>query len=115
MGERVAFLGLGVMGAPMAGHLARAGHDVTVYNRTVSRAEAWVREHGGRLVNLDATVVLERPRLASHIAAIRAALAEALGCEQGQVSVKAKTAEGFGAVGEGRAIEARAVVLIELP
>ena len=46
--ERVAFLCLGAMGAPMAGHLARAGHDVTVYNRTASRAEAWVAEHGGR-------------------------------------------------------------------
>jgi 3-hydroxyisobutyrate dehydrogenase-like beta-hydroxyacid dehydrogenase len=45
---RVSFLGLGVMGAPMAGHLARAGHDVTVYNRTASRALAWVAEHGHR-------------------------------------------------------------------
>ncbi|HMN77522.1 MAG TPA: NAD(P)-dependent oxidoreductase [Burkholderiaceae bacterium] len=44
----VAFLGLGVMGGPMAGHLARAGHRVTVYNRTAAKAEAWVAEHGGR-------------------------------------------------------------------
>ena len=44
----VAFLGLGVMGHPMAGHLARAGHRVTVYNRTAAKAEAWVREYGGR-------------------------------------------------------------------
>lgn len=44
---KLAFLGLGVMGAPMAGHLARAGHDVTVYNRTATRAGAWVAEHGG--------------------------------------------------------------------
>ena len=42
-----AFVGLGVMGYPMAGHLVAAGHEVTVYNRTVSRAEAWVDEHGG--------------------------------------------------------------------
>lgn len=48
MGERVAFLGLGVMGAPMAGHLARAGHDVVVFNRTPERAQAWVLRHGGR-------------------------------------------------------------------
>jgi len=48
MAERVAFLCLGAMGAPMAGHLARAGHDVVVYNRTASRAEAWVAAHGGR-------------------------------------------------------------------
>ncbi len=45
--HRVAFLGLGVMGHPMAGHLARAGHHVTVYNRTASKAQAWVKEYGG--------------------------------------------------------------------
>ena len=44
--RRVAFLGLGVMGFPMAGHLARAGHAVTVYNRTPAKAEAWVADHG---------------------------------------------------------------------
>lgn len=47
--ERVAFIGLGVMGYPMAGHLARAGHEVTVYNRTAAKAHRWVAEHGGRL------------------------------------------------------------------
>lgn len=46
--HRVAFLGLGVMGYPMAGHLARAGHHVTVYNRTTAKAERWVEEFGGR-------------------------------------------------------------------
>ena len=45
---QVAFLGLGVMGYPMAGHLAKAGHQVTVYNRTAAKAEAWVAQHGGR-------------------------------------------------------------------
>jgi 3-hydroxyisobutyrate dehydrogenase len=45
--QRVAFLGLGVMGYPMAGHLSRAGHQVTVYNRTATKAEAWVAEYGG--------------------------------------------------------------------
>jgi 3-hydroxyisobutyrate dehydrogenase len=45
--RRVAFLGLGVMGYPMAGHLAGAGHQVTVYNRTSAKAQAWVKEHGG--------------------------------------------------------------------
>lgn len=45
---KVAFLGLGVMGFPMAGHLAAAGHEVTVYNRTAAKAEAWVAKHGGR-------------------------------------------------------------------
>jgi len=47
MGERVAFIGLGVMGAPMAGHLARAGHRVSVFNRTASKAARWVEQHGG--------------------------------------------------------------------
>lgn len=52
MGEgmaKVAFLGLGVMGYPMAGHLAAAGHEVTVYNRTAAKAEAWVAQHGGAM------------------------------------------------------------------
>jgi 3-hydroxyisobutyrate dehydrogenase len=44
---KVAFLGLGVMGFPMAGHLAAKGHQVTVYNRTTAKAEAWVAKHGG--------------------------------------------------------------------
>ncbi len=46
--QRVAFLGLGVMGYPMAGHLARAGHQVVVYNRTASKAQDWAREFGGK-------------------------------------------------------------------
>ena len=45
---KIAFLGLGVMGFPMAGHLAKAGHEVTVYNRTAAKAEAWVAMHKGR-------------------------------------------------------------------
>ncbi len=44
---KVAFLGMGVMGYPMAGHIAAAGHDVTVYNRTTAKAEAWAAQHGG--------------------------------------------------------------------
>ena len=55
---RVAFIGLGVMGYPMAGHLAAKGHQVTVYNRTAARAEAWVAKYGhGRA---------ETPRQACH-------------------------------------------------
>jgi 3-hydroxyisobutyrate dehydrogenase len=48
MGKNIAFLGLGVMGAPMARHLAAAGHNLTVYNRTPAKADAWVAAHGGR-------------------------------------------------------------------
>ncbi len=46
--KKVAFIGLGVMGNPMAGHLARAGLEVTVFNRTVAKAESWVERYGGR-------------------------------------------------------------------
>jgi 3-hydroxyisobutyrate dehydrogenase len=46
--RKAAFLGLGVMGYPMAGHLARAGHDVCVFNRTAAKAQAWAKEYGGR-------------------------------------------------------------------
>ena len=45
---KVAFAGLGVMGYPMAGHLAKGGHDVTVFNRNPAKAEAWIREYGGK-------------------------------------------------------------------
>jgi 3-hydroxyisobutyrate dehydrogenase-like beta-hydroxyacid dehydrogenase len=64
MQARLAFLGLGAMGFPMAGHLARAGHAVTVYNRTRAKSERWAREFGGRVADgadeaaRDATVVL---------------------------------------------------------
>ncbi|MEM9797694.1 MAG: NAD(P)-dependent oxidoreductase [Pseudomonadota bacterium] len=45
---KLAFLGMGVMGAPMAGHLVTAGHEVTVFNRTAAKADAWAEAHGGR-------------------------------------------------------------------
>ncbi|MEQ9520851.1 MAG: NAD(P)-dependent oxidoreductase [Parvibaculum sp.] len=49
MAQKIAFIGLGVMGFPMAGHLVRSGHDVTVYNRTRAKAESWVAKYGGAL------------------------------------------------------------------
>ena len=54
---RLAFLGLGVMGGPMARHLAAKGHQVTVYNRTTAKAEAWVAAHGGKLGHTPAKAV----------------------------------------------------------
>ena len=54
MGEKVAFIGLGVMGFHMAGHLATGGHDVTVYNRTAARAEEWLATHKGNAVDTPA-------------------------------------------------------------
>ena len=56
---KVAFLGLGVMGYPMAGHLQAKGHGVTVYNRTTAKAEAWVKQHGGALGKTPADAVRE--------------------------------------------------------
>ncbi len=55
---KIAFLGLGVMGYPMAGHLAAKGHDVTVYNRTAAKALAWVAEHGGKAADTPAGAVV---------------------------------------------------------
>jgi 2-C-methyl-D-erythritol 2,4-cyclodiphosphate synthase len=72
-----------------------------------------LHDAGYRPVNVDAVVILEKPKLSPHIDTMRAALADVLGLPIGAVSVKAKTAEGLGAVGEGRAIEAHAVASIE--
>ena len=56
---KVTFLGLGVMGFPMAGHLHRAGHQVTVYNRTFSKAENWVQTYGGQMALTPALAAVE--------------------------------------------------------
>lgn len=77
-------------------------------------AEAYrrVREKGWQLVNLDSTIVAQAPKMAPHIPAMRARLADVLGVDTVQINVKAKTAEKMGPVGEGLAIEARAVCLL---
>ena len=74
-----------------------------------------VRAAGWRVVNIDSTVVAQAPKLAPHIPAMRAGIAAALGLAADAVNVKAKTAERMGPVGEGRAIEARAVCLLQRP
>lgn len=56
---KIAFIGIGVMGGPMAAHLVRAGHDLTVYNRTKSKAEKWVAAHGGAFANSPAEAAKE--------------------------------------------------------
>jgi len=78
----------------------------------LERVSEVVAQKQGRVVNVDATLIAEAPKIAPHIAAMRARLAEVLGIDVGQVNVKAKTAEQMGPVGEGRAIEARAVCLL---
>ena len=71
-----------------------------------------VRAQGFEIGNVDSTVIAQAPRLAPHMAAMRASIAQVLGVELGQVNVKAKTAEKMGPVGLGQAIEARAIVII---
>ena len=80
-----------------------------------ARVVAELRAAGWTIVNLDVTVLLEAPRLAPHIASMRAAVAQAFGIAPERVSIKAKTNEGLDAVGEGRAVAAQSVVLIERP
>ena len=78
----------------------------------LAEALARVQASGWRVGNVDATVVAQAPRLGPHRAAMVARIAALLGIEPGQVNVKAKTAERLGPVGQGAAIEARAVVLL---
>ncbi len=82
---------------------------------TVLLAEAMrrVRAAGWELGNLDSTIVAQAPRLAAHIPAMRTTVARTLGVDEGQVNVKAKTAERLGPVGQGLAMEARAVALLQ--
>lgn len=71
-------------------------------------------EERGRIEHIDSTVVAEAPRLRDHIPAMKEHIAEALGIRPENVSIKAKTAEGLGDVGRGRAIEAHAIAMVEL-
>ncbi len=73
-----------------------------------------VRAKGWELVNVDSTIVAQAPKLAPHMAAIHAGVAQALGVSLDQVNVKAKTAEKLGPVGMGQSMEARAVALLTL-
>lgn len=73
-----------------------------------------VREKGFEIGNVDSTVIAQAPKLAPHILAMRQSIAKALALDVGQVNVKAKTAEKMGPVGEGLAMEARAIVLLTL-
>ena len=85
------------------------GADSTVL---LAEAARRVREKGFEISNVDSTVVAQAPKLAPHIAAMRARIAQVLTIGVDQVNVKAKTAEKMGPVGEGLAMEARAVVLL---
>jgi 2-C-methyl-D-erythritol 2,4-cyclodiphosphate synthase len=78
----------------------------------LGKAAMRIRAAGFEIVNIDSTIVAQAPKLLPHIAAMRERLAGVLGISADQLSVKAKTAERMGPVGEGRAIEARAVCLL---
>ncbi|GKT01029.1 2-C-methyl-D-erythritol 2,4-cyclodiphosphate synthase [Acidovorax sp. SUPP3434] len=71
-----------------------------------------VRAQGYEIGNIDSTVIAQAPRLAAHIPAMRARIAQALSLQEDQVNVKAKTAERLGPVGQGLAMEARAATLL---
>lgn len=107
---------LGAMALPDIGQMfpntdpRHASEDSAVFLRA---AGAEVRKRGWRVVNVDATVVLERPKLSPHKEAMRANIARELGMHVNDVNVKGKTHEGVDAVGEGRAIEVHVVVLVE--
>ncbi len=81
----------------------------------LAEAARRVRAEGYEIGNVDSTVVAQAPRLAAHIPAMRERIALALALAVGQVNVKAKTAERLGPVGQGLAMEARAVVLLFTP
>jgi 2-C-methyl-D-erythritol 2,4-cyclodiphosphate synthase len=86
------------------------GADSLVFLR---HARQLARERGYQIVNIDSTVILERPKLKDFRQAIRQRLAEALGLDSDRVSVKFKTAEKLGPVGEGRSAEAQAIATLK--
>jgi len=81
--------------------------------RLLEEAMQRVRAAGFEIGNIDSTIIAQAPKLAPYIDAMRQRLAAALGIAVGQINVKAKTAEKMGPVGEGRAIETRAVCLLQ--
>jgi 2-C-methyl-D-erythritol 2,4-cyclodiphosphate synthase len=107
-----------LLGAAALGDIGRHFPNTSPKWRAVSsllflhRVRKLLEDAGYAIVNVDATVGLERPRLSSHIPRMQRKLAQALGLRAGQVSVKAKTGEGVDALGRGEAVRADAVALI---
>jgi 2-C-methyl-D-erythritol 2,4-cyclodiphosphate synthase len=71
-----------------------------------------VKNHGYEIVNIDSTIILEKPKLSTHIEAIRKSICETIGASLEQISVKACTNEKLGAIGENKAIKATSIVLL---
>jgi 2-C-methyl-D-erythritol 2,4-cyclodiphosphate synthase len=107
-----------VLGAAGLGDIGRHFPDTDAQFKGADSAELLaeamrrVRAQGWELVNVDSTIVAQAPKLAPHMPSIRASVAKALGVDEDQVNVKAKTAEKLGPVGEGKSMEARAVALL---
>lgn len=79
------------------------------------KTAALVKERGGRILNIDATLIAQAPKISPHVAKMRTNLAEALGIEERRVGVKATTNEGMGFIGRGEGIAAMAVGNVLLP
>lgn len=106
---------LGALGLPDIGQLFPDSDPTwkgAASDRFVAEALRRARADGWWVANLDATVILERPRLGPHKDEIRRSVARITGVDESRVNVKGKTHEGVDAVGEGRAIEVHAVVLL---
>jgi 2-C-methyl-D-erythritol 2,4-cyclodiphosphate synthase len=107
-----------LLGAAALGDIGRHFPDTVAEFRgadsgvLLTEATRRVRAAGFRLINIDSTIVAQAPKMAPHIQAMRERIAAAVGLPLDAVNVKAKTAEKMGPVGEGRAIEARAVALL---
>ncbi|RVU46263.1 2-C-methyl-D-erythritol 2,4-cyclodiphosphate synthase [Rubrivivax rivuli] len=107
-----------LLGAAALGDIGRHFPDTAAEFRgadsvvLLTEAARRVREAGYQIVNVDSTIVAQAPKMAPHIPAMCQRIAEALGLGLDAVNVKAKTAEKMGPVGEGRAIETRAVALL---
>jgi 2-C-methyl-D-erythritol 2,4-cyclodiphosphate synthase len=107
-----------VLGAAALGDIGRHFPDTDPQWKGASsidllrRAVAMLGEQGLQVGNVDVTVILERPKIKDHVAAMRAGLADALGVEIDRVSIKGKTNEGVDAVGRGEAVAAHAIALV---
>ena len=107
-----------ILGAAGAGDIGRHFPDSDAAWKDANSLEllrtatALVRARGYAVVNVDVTVIAQRPKLAPHVDAMRACLSAALGCAPAEVSVKGKTNEGVDSVGAGEAIAAHAVALL---
>jgi 2-C-methyl-D-erythritol 2,4-cyclodiphosphate synthase len=108
-----------IFGACNLGDIGTHFPDTNPEFKDVSGSELLARtrkivEERGRIEHIDSTVVAEAPRLQDHIPAMKERIAEALGIRPEDISIKAKTAEGLGAVGRGEAIEAYAIAMVDL-